>query len=529
MECSYNLLYDNSTGRVVLIKNNKHYIKNKEFDEIDNYIQSDSFKNNNIDKLNFKEDNLFKNKDIDKLNFKEDNLFKNKDINNLNFKEDNLFKNKDIDNLNFKEDNLFKNKDIDKNIKEIQNKIKLKNENMNSNNNNIYDEINLNLDKINTNIQDNINSILNNINSNIQDNINSKLNNINSNIQDNINSNLNNINTNINANINANINTNINENINENINKNIENKILSSLSNIDIDSKINTKENIYEKIKNKMEQLSFPSKKINTFDKKNLIFGIKKTILTDFNYLNNSSNNNDFRIKINKSYDINNPIFDCFYLFPNINEINTKNETNLISEKKVEIFRNIFNENDFQYFPIDFIACGITIPLKSNEGSYSKIIIKNLFWNIFQSINSNKYIDNELLCIVPEKNIFEYKKIKLQINFELHSQVSPNIYNKFYTSILPYKNKKIININPSKSCLYKVQSFKIETLNGSTFNNFEINLLKELNIECALLCVKISVPNDCIDILKGYDKYNNILYGNIPFSQFILNFDYEIF
>jgi len=478
MECSYNLLYDNSTGRVVLIKNNKHYIennlyntKNKEVDEIDDYTQNNLFKNNNIDKINYKEINLFKN-----------NINNIDTIDNIDNKTNNLFKNKDINKIDLKEN-------IHKNIKEIEDKIALKNENMNLNKN-IYDEINLNLDKINTNIKDNINSMLNNINSNIQDNINS---------------NFNKINSNINTNINANINANINEN-----------------------TKKNTKEAIYEKIKNKMEELSF-SKKINTFNKKDLIFGIKKTILSDFSYLNNSSNNNDFRIKINKNYDINNPIFDCFYLFPNINEINTKNETNLISEKKVQIFRNIFNENDFQYFPIDFIACGITIPLKSNEESYSKIIIKNLFWNIFQSINSNKYIDNELLCIVPERNIFEYKKVKLQINFELHSQLSPKIYNKFYTSILPYKNNNITNINPSKSCLYKVQSFKIETLNGSTFNNFEINLLKELDIQCALLCVKISVPDDCIDILKGHDKNNNILYGNIPFSQFILNFDYEIF
>jgi hypothetical protein len=58
--------------------------------------------------------------------------------------------------------------------------------------------------------------------------------------------------------------------------------------------------------------------------------------------------------------------------------------------------------------------------------------------------------------------------------------------------------------------------------------NLEINLLDELQINCALLCLKISVPEESIKILKGTDKNNNILFGNIPFSQFILNFDYEL-
>ena len=181
-----------------------------------------------------------------------------------------------------------------------------------------------------------------------------------------------------------------------------------------------------------------------------------------------------------------------------------------------------------QYFPIDFVACGITIPLKSNNATYSKIKIKNIFWNIFQSINNSSFKNNELLCIVPEKNEFIYKKIKLQINIELHSQVSQNIIEKYSDKILPYRNNKTKYITPANTCLYKALNFDIDSIDGSNFNDFEINLLQGINIHCALLCIKISVPDDSISILKGFDKINKIVYGYIPFSQFVLNFDYEL-
>ena len=117
-----------------------------------------------------------------------------------------------------------------------------------------------------------------------------------------------------------------------------------------------------------------------------------------------------------------------------------------------------------------------------------------------------------------------YHDIKLNISFELHSQVSSDILEK-----LPYKNDTLKKqISPSNSCLYRVSSFDIETLNGTNFDTFEINILPNYDIRCALLCVKISIPDECIDILKGTDKYNKLFYGSIPFSQFILNFDYEM-
>jgi hypothetical protein len=258
--------------------------------------------------------------------------------------------------------------------------------------------------------------------------------------------------------------------------------------------------------------------------KNNLVYGIKKTILSDFNYLNIPTNSIDFKIGVNKNTNQKNLLLDSFYLFPNICEINTKNETNIINEKRVDSFKNINNPNDIQYFPIDFIACGSSVVLKNHQ----KLIIKNIFWNIFQSIDISNYRENELLAVVPNKSDFQYKPIKLQINFELHAQLTKSKLQNKENKILPYRNFESISITPANSCLYNVKSIIIETLNGSKLPDIEINLLSDLDIDSALLCVRVSVPDYSIYDLKGCDKASLPLYGKIPFSQFVLNFEYEL-
>ena len=349
-------------------------------------------------------------------------------------------------------------------------------------------------------------------------------------------------------------NNNNNQNINQDLNKNtVQNTVQNINMGVKMNHNINLNENnndinnkriiIEDKIKNTVERLNLNNNERNNISKQNLIYGIKKTILSEFNYLYQSSNSNDFKLGLNKNFNKNIFIFDSFYLFPNISEINTTTETNIINEKKVDLFMNNYDTYDIQPFPIDFVPCGVNIPLKSFNKNFKKIIIKNIYWNIFQSINSNNYELDELLCTIPQKNDFIYKKIKLQINFELHSQVSGNIFKKYDNNnnddnndndnnsnnrILPYKNNKIKYSTPANSCLYKVINIKIDKLNGSYFENLEIELLEELPIDCALLCLKISVPEESVEILKGTDKNNNVLFGNIPFSQFILNFDYDL-
>ena len=318
---------------------------------------------------------------------------------------------------------------------------------------------------------------------------------------------------------------NINIDIREEIKKELSKKNSNEIKKINIQEDF--KNNINNNLNNNNIKNSYSNSNIS-LSKKEIFFGIKKTILSDFNHLNNSSNSNDFKIGINKNMNRNSNIFDTFYLFPNISEINTKTETNIVNEKKVDIFTNINNNNDRQYFPIDFVACGINIPLKSQTNVYKKLIIKNIFWNVFQSININKYVNDELLSIVPERNDFSYKSIKLQINFELHSQINNNIIQLLGNRILPYRNFDMKNTTPANSCLYSSSVIEINSLNGAIFNNLEIDLCTDLDIQCALLCVKISVPDDCILTLKGSDKTDKPFYGYIPFSQFILNFDYDL-
>ena len=75
---------------------------------------------------------------------------------------------------------------------------------------------------------------------------------------------------------------------------------------------------------------------------------------------------------------------------------------------------------------------------------------------------------------------------------------------------------------------YKVSYIEMNELNGKSNHNIEINLNSKIDITCALLCIKISVPDECIQIMLGKDKNDNDFYGYIPFSQLVVNFNYEL-
>ena len=526
MSSPYSIYYDNTTGRVVINKN-----------------KINTFRNNNSPPRRY-------NSPLNRENIEQ---FARK-ILPLK-KEDEDFQNNINELYKFTDINCPEKVNIEKNINNISNISKKEDEKIHNNIHKNYFEKNINEKYVENNpkfeIRNEQNNLYNqNINNNninkFQKDITEKYFQNKSNIEEIINEQNNLYNTNINSNIIDKYQTDITEEYFQN-KSNIENNIQKqSLMNKNLYQDSNNIEynqkNIYNLenthfiknqddnniVKNQDDNNIVKNQDDNNIIKKDLIYGVKKTILSDFNYLYHSSNSNDFIIGLNKNLNKNNSIFDCFYLFPNISEINTKSETNIINEKKIDMFKNINNLNDIQYFPIDFVACGINIPLKSKNKSYTKLIIKNIFWNIFQSINIKNYTNNEILSIIPSKNDFLYKGVILQINFELHSQVSNNIIDQYEYQILPYKNLNIKSLTPANSCLYEIENIKIDTLNGSYFDNIEINLIPELNIQCALLCIKISVPDESLQILKGFDKNNTLFYGNIPFSQFILNFEYDV-
>jgi hypothetical protein len=257
----------------------------------------------------------------------------------------------------------------------------------------------------------------------------------------------------------------------------------------------------------------------NILYRKSLLYGIKKLIPSE-------NNRTDFRIGINKNHIENSIVFDTFYLPPNVMEINSRIETNYINEKKVECFMNKNNKRDVQFFPLDYVPSGSIIPFKKE---IKKIKINNFYWNIIQSIDLNKYKgfrdsnNLEILAIVPEKERFTYEAVKFQINIEIHSQI-----NDIDSQILPYKNNKIKENNPGNTCLFTIQSFKIDKLQGINEQDIIIEIPKNLNIDTGILAVRVSIPSENVHVLRGYNKNADIAYGFIPFNQFLINFDYEL-
>jgi len=105
-----------------------------------------------------------------------------------------------------------------------------------------------------------------------------------------------------------------------------------------------------------------------------LLFGIKKTNIVENNHTSLSSSNY-FKIMKN-NIDMNDIIYDSFYLSPNILEINDYSHFNYVHERKVEKFQNNNDYNDYQYFPLEYIPSGFPIQL---NGHVSNIIIQNYF------------------------------------------------------------------------------------------------------------------------------------------------------
>ena len=264
----------------------------------------------------------------------------------------------------------------------------------------------------------------------------------------------------------------------------------------------------------------YPKFKIN----EKALYGIKRVSAQEINKLNaKNSISNNLRIKLNNMKN-NNPIFDTFYLSPNILEINQQNCDNYIHEKNIEQVSNIYNTTNFDYFPNDYTPSGFPIELKNNT-----LVIENIKWNIMQHITDTKYDETNLLGIVPRENEYNYVNMELEVTFELHSQLPFNLLNN-RSNICPYRNNTSTNnFNCSNTCLYNTEKTKLKINNLSDNSNLKIQIpiSSHSYIKNALLCIKVSIAPESMYNLKGYDKFNNIAYGFIPFNQMIINFEYH--
>lgn len=253
------------------------------------------------------------------------------------------------------------------------------------------------------------------------------------------------------------------------------------------------------------------------------IFGIKVNSVSEKNFRNIDINNNDIKLTIRKNNE-KTVILDCFYLSPNILEINNLYNTRL-ADKKIDVFYNNYDRTDYQYFPIDQIASGTLISVKSG---LNKIRLSDIRWNIFQNIDNKIYKENEILSIVPNINELRYKPTTLHIYFEIHSQMNANSIKKNdNNSLYPYARDGVKEIYCNNTCITRSKMFVINELNGNDDDGLEILFQNDTNFRNVLLCPKIGLSNQNIRDLAGMDVKMQNSYGHVPINQFVLCLNVE--
>jgi hypothetical protein len=256
-----------------------------------------------------------------------------------------------------------------------------------------------------------------------------------------------------------------------------------------------------------------------------LLFGLKKTNIVE----NNNSEINSssyFRIMKNNT-DINETIYDTFYLSPNILEINDYSHFNYVHDRKVEKFQNNNKSNDCHYFPLEYIPSGFPINLNNN---ISNIVIQNISFNFVQLMNANKYEDFRLLGNTIERNNLVNKKISLNLHFELHSQVPYHLLSN-RLNLMPYRNENLKVLNPSQTCIVPIKTIKINDLNNFYEDKIRIpieDIILNHQLKNVLLAVRISLDKASIKELKGVDVNDKIYYGYVPFTQILVNCEYYL-
>jgi hypothetical protein len=275
-----------------------------------------------------------------------------------------------------------------------------------------------------------------------------------------------------------------------------------------------SKEEILELI-----EKNYPKFKINMGT--SLLFGIKRINVTETNKIVKNSN---FRIGLNKQEHNQEVMYDTFYLSPNILELIQHDHDNYIHEHSMIRVQNIYDKQEDEIFPLNYSPSGFPIELKTGI-----FVIENIRWNLIQNLTDSLFDELNIRGVVPFENEFKYINVDLELSFELHSLMPYQLINN-RELLFPYR---LINQHnqycASNTCLFSTELAKIKfsSLNELSTNRIKFKTQKHPFIQNALLCVKIGISNESLYQLRGFDKYKNIAYGYVPFSQLIVSCDYK--
>ncbi len=268
---------------------------------------------------------------------------------------------------------------------------------------------------------------------------------------------------------------------------------------------------------------------------------LKKMFIPEFNKKYQTTQ--DFMISLNKfhsSSDSDETIFDTFYLNTNGQEVNTNIMPNPVNQYLVNIFKNQYEEDDYQYFPFEILPQGFSLEVPFSR----KISIHNIHYHLLQTINEQitLYKDNMndedpykskygIKGFYQKRTETVFSNIDLDLVFELHLPIPHQQFVKknIVTKSFPYYNEKLPFWTPNNSCITKPKKVTINTVQDVYHQDIEFEIPADIDSRTVLLYIKVEVPDETKKILKYRNKKGEESYGFIPFSYINVNFQINSF
>jgi hypothetical protein len=161
-------------------------------------------------------------------------------------------------------------------------------------------------------------------------------------------------------------------------------------------------------------------------------------------------------------------------------------------------------------------ASGTSYTFTSTSLELNGISITKINWSILQNIQNIE--SNNIKGVKPNSSVLELVDVKLNINIEIHDRAKTT--NPYYDNTGPLWQCSNTCVLSKKIEISELSGY-IENILIPFTDNFKINNTYTFSI-------KVDVPSDTYEKLKGVDSNGNILYGNIPFNQISTSFDIEL-